>query len=153
MKDNFVLLQLLVCYFCCWLLLTFHLRCYLSQPVVDKSKVGAFYDTCWQTQAACEVPGLGKQTCYLASSPSGKMPFQLDVKWGQISPFHRDGSFSRHALPPLPVRGFWEFLHFSILFNCIYFIFPFSSHCKKENRWICAFPEDICRKWNANSRV
>ena len=44
-------------------------------------------------------------------------------KWSRIFPFHKNGFFSGHASPPLPVKGFWEFLHFLNLFYLIYFIF------------------------------
>ena len=43
----------------------------------------------------------------------------------RISLFRQDSSFSGHASPSLPVRVFWEFLHFLDKFSFIYFRFLF----------------------------
>ena len=65
----------------------------------------------------------------------------VPLKWGQISLFRRDGSFSGHVSPPLPIRSFWEFLHFLNVFYFIYIIFLFflSLQCNGValfERWI-----------------
>ena len=39
--------------------------------------------------------------------------------------FSQGRFLSEHALPPLPVGGFWELQHFLILFYLIYFLFLF----------------------------
>ena len=62
---------------------------------------------------------------FAASDCMKERPFSAIVEaevWSNFL-FAQDSSFSGHALPPLPVGGFWKFLHFLNLFYFIYFLF------------------------------
>ena len=107
-------------------------------PVVDKSKVGCFS---WYSFLRVSSPvadnahakswGTWQTDVLLCKRPGGRKSFQSEGSHlsEQISPFRWDVSFFffAHASPPLPVRGFCEFMHFLIYFYFIHFLFLFLS--------------------------
>ena len=110
-------------------------KIYESSRMVDKSNVGCFF---MMLVSECQLASrrhnlhakLGdlpnRRAISLAALWENVLSvWRIPLKWGWLSPFCRDGSFSGHASPSLPVRDFWQFLHFLILFYSIYFILIF----------------------------